>query len=110
MTKEKTVLVVFRNRRRPVTFASGKTPKEEHQNLFEAVVRDFYDVLESNEGSSSMGNYYLQRESKEWGGCIDVTGSVQERDVIHLCVSSSAAASEVTLIYCIIGIGVHLLL
>ena len=45
MTEEKTVLVVFWNRRRPVTFASGKTLKEEHQNLFEAVVRDFYEVL-----------------------------------------------------------------
>ena len=39
-------------------------------------------VLESNEGPSSMVDYYLQRESKEWGGCIDVTGYVQERDVI----------------------------
>ena len=88
--KEKTVLAVFRNRRQPITFTSGKTPKEEHQNLFE-----------SNEGPSSMGDYsrdyYLQRESKEWGGCIDVTGYVEEKDVIHLCVSSSPAVSEVTL-------------
>ena len=33
---------------------------------------------------------------KEWGGNIDVTGYVQEKDVIHLCVSSSATVNEVT--------------
>ena len=54
---------------------------------------------------------YLQRESKEWEGNMDVTGYVQEKDVIHLCVSSSATVSEVTdsyTIYCIIGIEVIL--
>ena len=42
-----------------------------------------------------MGSYYLEKESKEWGGNIDVTGFVQERDIIHLCISSSATVSEV---------------
>ena len=58
----------------------------------------FHDIPESNEGPSSMDDYYLQRESKEWEGCINVTDYVQERDVILLCVSSSAVVSEVTLI------------
>ena len=87
----------------------GKLQRKSHQNLLKAVIRDFHDVLGSNEGPSSMDNYFLQRECKEWGGNIDVTGYVQEKDVIHLCVSSSATVNEVTdsyTIYCIIGIEV----
>ena len=59
MSKERTVLAIFDSRRRPITFASGETPKEEYRNLLEAVVRDFHDVLGSNEGPSSMDNYFL---------------------------------------------------
>ena len=57
-------------------FASRKTPKEGHQNLFEAIVRNFHKVLESYEGPSSMGSYYLEKENKKWGGNINVTGYV----------------------------------
>ena len=63
LTEEKTVLVVFRtHRRRPVTFSSGKTPKEECENLLEAVLTAFHDVLETGEGTSTTNDYYLQME------------------------------------------------
>ena len=100
--ERKTVLAVFQNHRlRPVTFISGKTPEEERENLLEAVLKTFHDVLETGEGTSTTSGYYLQMESKEWEGRnIDVTGFVQQRDVIHLCVTSStgrAASAEVSL-------------
>jgi len=50
----------------PVTFLSGKTPKEEHENLLEAVLATFQDVLETGEGTSMTSYYYLQVESKDW--------------------------------------------
>ena len=44
MSVEKTVLGIFRERRRPITFNSGSTPKEEYGNLLEAVKSGFDDV------------------------------------------------------------------
>ena len=87
MSTEKTVLGVFRERRRPITFNSGNTPKEEYGNLLEAVKSGFDNILIANEGPSSSSHgiealasettqYYIQRESKEWGGLVDVTGFV----------------------------------
>ena len=78
----KQVLVVFGDRRRPVTFNSsnidgdqGNRAKEEYEWLLRAVESTFEDVLYAEEGSSTSntGSFYLQIESHEWGGMIDVT-------------------------------------
>ena len=70
--KEKTILGVFRGRRRPVTFSSGKTPKEECENLLKAVLTAFCDLVESKDDTFVTSHYYLQVESSEWkGSCID---------------------------------------
>jgi len=84
----KAVLAVFKDRRRPVVFNCGLNMKEEHENLLSAVKACFEEVIVLNEGSSSSGDYYLQKESKEWGGLIDVTGYVQDKEIVHLCCSS----------------------
>ena len=42
----KTVVVVFGERRRPVQFKSCDTPKEEADNLFEAVADCFKDITD----------------------------------------------------------------
>ena len=101
LTEEKTVLVVFRShRRRPVTFSSGKTPKEERENLPEAILTAFHDVLETGEGTSTTNDYYLQMESNEWDGRnIDVTGFVQQRNVIHLCTGTSEKVVRMYVLY-----------
>ena len=63
----KEVLVVFRDRRRPVRFISSVNPTLENKRLLEAVEETFQDVLQSAEGSSLTSGYYLQRNSKVWG-------------------------------------------
>ena len=83
---EKTVLCVFKDRRRPVTFIQDKEPELERRNLLEAVKVSFSDLLEGP--SSSCPTYFLQRESKEWGGLIDLTGYVEDRGTVHLCLSA----------------------
>ena len=89
----KTVLAVFGDRRRPVTFVSGCTAKEEVDNLFQAVKATYNDVLSVSEGSSTTNEYFLQQESSEWGGqLIDITGFVRDKAVVHLCCGSKANA------------------
>ena len=75
MTKE--VLCVYRERRRPVRFIC----KESENETIEAFKETFADVLEegSSSESTSQGGFIIQRESKEWGGLIDVT----KRDTIE---------------------------
>ena len=79
---DKEVLVVFGDRRRPVVFNCSNREdakarvKEEYGWLMEAVESvKFEDVLKAEEGSSisDSGCFYLQVESNEWGGMIDVT-------------------------------------
>ena len=89
----KTVLAVFGDWRRPVNFVSGCTAKEEVYNLYQAVKATYNDVLSVNEGSSTTNEYFLQKESKEWGGqLIDITGFVRDKEVVHLCCGSKSNA------------------
>ena len=91
----KQVLVVFGDRRRPVTFncstdgSQGDRAKEEYEWLVRAVESTFEDVLYAEEGSSTSntGSFYLQVESREWGGMIDVTPCtiVPDHEVVFLC-------------------------
>jgi len=94
MAGEKVVLCEFQGRSRPVSFKGGDNPKEEYKNLFEAVLDVFHDLI-SNQATSSASTYHLERESKEWKRRIDVSGYVQERELIYLCLSSKRTVSEV---------------
>ena len=87
---QKTVLCVFRERRRPVTFNASADEKTEKKNLFDAVKASFSDVLSSGEGTSNPGSYFLQTESSEWGP-IDITGFVEDRATVHLCYSTNVS-------------------
>ena len=80
---EKVVLVVFNNRRRPIKFFSTD-PSEDSKNLMDAVREAFKDVLELDEGSSQSNSWYLQLESQEWGGLVDVCGSIENRCTVYL--------------------------
>ena len=98
MTDHKTVLAIFGERRRPVTFECGCTAKEELQNLFQAVTVCFSDVISASEGSSTTKQYFLQQESSDWGGTmIDITGFVTDKAVVHLCCAKTAS-SEVRVV------------
>ena len=81
---EKVVLVVFNSRRRPVKFSSSTDPSEENKNLKDAVREAFKDVLEADEGSSGSTAWYLQCDSREWGGLVDVCGSIEDRSTVYL--------------------------
>ena len=87
------MVVVFGDRQRPVQFKFGDTAKEEAGNLFEAVADCFSDLVDigAKDGSSQGSEYYLQRESSEWG-LIDVTGFVNNKDTISLCSSKTTCA------------------
>ena len=86
---DKEVLVVFNNRRRPVKFKYFETdPSENYLNLLCAVERAFCDVLTPEEGSSnSESGFYLQIQSDEWGGVIDVTPEtrVDDHSTVFIC-------------------------
>ena len=63
MAEEKTVLCVFQGRSRPITFKSGGNPKEEYENLLEAVLAGFHDsISKTNQATSSASSYHLERE------------------------------------------------
>ena len=100
MAEEKTVLCVFQGRSRPITFKSGGNPKEEYENLLEAMLAGFHDLIsKTNQATSSASSYHLERESTEWNRLIDVSGYVQEKEVVHLCLSSTkSTVGEVILI------------
>ncbi len=87
MSSAKTVLCVYGERKRPVTFLGSTDPLKDRKNLFEAVVACFSDVME---GSSSQTSFFLQQESVEWGGLIDISGYVEDRTTVHLCSTPQA--------------------
>ena len=72
---KKEILVVYKDRRRPVTF---DTVGDEKKNIYEAVKGAFVDVLPSAEVP-----VFLQIDSKDWG-LVDVTGSVPDRSTVYL--------------------------
>ena len=93
-SQEKTVLCVFKDRRRPVTFVADKEPQRERNNLLEAVKMSFSDLLSCGEGTStSPASYFLQCESSEWG-IIELRRSVLDHETIHLCLSTGESVSE----------------
>ena len=86
---KKEVLVVYGQRRRPVTYSTSSVASTEHTNLTQAVRVAFADVVEVNEGNSSStsSEWYLQTESAMWG-MVDVTVTntqqLVNRSTIHI--------------------------
>lgn len=97
----KEVLVVFRDRRRPIKFKVSDDPSEDRSSLLHAVQVAFSDVLpdvaadEGTSTSSDPSNYFFQTESKEWGGLVDVIGEVQDRSTI--LIKQPESGNEVSL-------------
>lgn len=89
-TKE--VLVVYKDRRRPIVFKCSNDPLEEYQHILDAVKETFEDVLSvgssSEEGSSNTGSYYLQKDSKVWG-LVDLNSKekVESHSILHMQLS-----------------------
>ena len=95
----KTVLCVFKGRRRLVTYRTSNQVQIEKKHLLDAVSVTFADVLSSGEGTSDTKSYFLQTESTEWGGMINVTGFVEDRATVHLCYESTDWVN--TIIVCV---------
>ncbi len=85
--EQKEVLVVFKDRRRPIVFKCSTDPEEEYQHILESVNEVFADVLLSGEGTTS---YYLQRDSKVWGQ-IDLNSKdkLADHEILHIQLSVS---------------------
>ena len=56
------MLVVYRDRRRPIVFESTEDPKEERVRLLEAVKVAFSDMFETGEGAGTL-YIFIRRES-----------------------------------------------
>ena len=54
----------------------------------------FSDIINAREGPNTAKEYFLQQESSEWGGLIDITGFIEDKEVVHLCHSSHGTASS----------------
>jgi len=62
------------------------------------VTECFSDIIGTyKDSSTSSKEYFLQQESSEWGGLIDITGFVKDKETIKLCYSSNSkeACAEV---------------
>ena len=98
---KKEILVVFGDRRRPITFEPCENEKEERARLIEAVKTAFSDLLGPQSPSEdskqdALPGLYLSRESEKWGGqLVEVLGSVEDGTVLQLC--KDTADSKVTL-------------
>ncbi|XP_065899152.1 uncharacterized protein [Dysidea avara] len=97
MAVEKTVLCVFRGRRRPITFESDENAKRESGKLLEAVLAGFEDMICEGQSTASSSSYHLERESEEWDGRrIDVSGFVRDKEEVYLCLSSESTVNEMS--------------
>ena len=98
---EKEVLVFFQSRRRPVKFKypSVSPSASRYRSIFSAIEGVFRDILTAEEESStSESGFYLQVESSEWGGFIDVTleTPVDDHATVYLCKPSSLSQGHST--------------
>ena len=88
LSSKKEILVVFKDRRRPISFQKSDDPQVEYARILEAVKETFEDVLLGGEGSSECQGYYLQRESKVWGRVdLNSKDEVEERSQLYLQIS-----------------------
>ena len=93
---QKEVIVVFKDRRRPIVFKCSTDSVEEHQHILEAVNEVFADVLSSGEGSSdtsSSSSYYLQRDSKVWGHIdLNAKDKLADHEVLYIQLSKKSVS------------------
>ena len=61
--------------------------KDEKDNLMEAIRAAFSDI----DLEMSSGSYFLQQESAEWGGLIDVCEKLNDHVTVHLCCASTSS-------------------
>ena len=99
---QKTVLVVFKNRRRPISFQGSTDPQTEKRNLLAAVESIFLDVISSGEGTSGVGgrDYFLQTENAECGS-IEIMGHVEDHETVFLETCSSDPGKAQVSINCL---------
>ena len=79
---------MFGERKRPITFQASDAAEEEKKNLLKAAKATFADVI--LEGKS----YFLQCNSTEWGGLIDISGFVEDHATVYLCSSDVGESSK----------------
>ena len=65
---------------RPLKFKASEDPTEEAKIVLDTAMACFSDVLDSSSDSS----FYLQQESVEWGGLIDISGNIEDHSTVHL--------------------------
>lgn len=99
---QKSVLVVFKNRRRPISFQGSTDPQTEKRNLLAAVESAFSDVISSGEGTSGVGgrDYFLQTENSEWGS-VEIMGHVEDHATVFLETCSSDPGKAQVSINCL---------
>ena len=87
----KTVLVAFRDNKRPVTFISDNR-ETETDSLICAFKETFADVL----GDESIHEVLLQIKDEDWGGeFVDLQGdSVSDRAVVKVLLTTSKSVSK----------------
>ena len=87
--ERKTVLCIFEERKRPVVYDASTDEHDEKNNLMKAIMTTFSDVLQETESTSR--SYFLQQESEEWGGLIEVCNKLDDHATVYLCYSSTGA-------------------
>ena len=93
-SSSKTVLVYFRDRRRPVTFPSGNN---ETSSLICAFKETFADALgEERESTSLDHEVLLQMKNEDWGGeYVDIQGdTVPDRIVVKALLASKHVSNN----------------
>lgn len=92
VSASKTILVSFRDRKRPVTFTSGN---KETSSLICAFKETFADVL-GEESENTSPDVLLQVKDEDWGGeYVDILGdTVQDRAVVKALLASKHVSNE----------------
>ena len=78
------MLCVCNGRKRPVTFLGSNNVEEDRKYLKKEIESVFSDLLRPSGEEGEVKDYFIEKESKEWGGLIDLTGFVQDKDILHL--------------------------
>ena len=85
VVQSKEVLVVFKDRRRPIFFECSSDPQVEYQHILDSVKETFEDVLSTGEGSSESAGYYLQTDNKVWGRVdVNAKDKVPSHSILHI--------------------------
>lgn len=75
----KEVLVVYKDRRRPVKFRSAENAEVECKNVLDAVTMEFRDILPID----CVDSLFIQTKTEEWG-LVDVTSNIKNHTTVYL--------------------------